>query len=198
MVFDTSSKLALGLVTGIVFGVLLQKGRASKHSVIVGQLLFRDWTVLKIMGTAIAVGSVGVYALHAAGLTQLAVKPAQMGGILIGASCFGLGLALLGYCPGTTVAAAGEGKVDAVAGLGGMLAGALVFVLARPLTGAIQSAVADWGKVTWPSWSGTSPWLWVAGIVVVAATAYVVDRRRHPRAEMTDFTREGWITRSEP
>lgn len=47
--FDTPGKLALGLLTGIVFGFLLQKGRAAKFHVIVGQFLLRDWTVVKIM-----------------------------------------------------------------------------------------------------------------------------------------------------
>ena len=57
--FDSPGKQILGLLTGVVFGFLLQKGQVAKHAVIVGQLLFRDWTVAKIMGTAVAVGTVG-------------------------------------------------------------------------------------------------------------------------------------------
>ena len=60
--FDPAWKLLLGLFTGILFGFLLQKGRAAKFHVIVGQMLLKDWTVLKIMLTAIAVGAIGVYA----------------------------------------------------------------------------------------------------------------------------------------
>ena len=58
--FDSPSKLLLGLVTGVAFGFLLQKGQVTKFRVIVGQLLLRDWTVAKIMGTAVAVGAIGV------------------------------------------------------------------------------------------------------------------------------------------
>jgi hypothetical protein len=65
-VFDAPDKLLLGLVTGVVFGVLLQKGRVAKFPVIVGQFLLKDWTVAKIMGTAVVVGAVGVYALAGA------------------------------------------------------------------------------------------------------------------------------------
>ncbi len=55
--FDSPTKLLLGLVTGILFGVLLQKGRVSKFEAIVGQFLFKDWTVVRMMGTAVVVGS---------------------------------------------------------------------------------------------------------------------------------------------
>ena len=43
---------------------------------------------------------------------------------------FGTGLALLGYCPGTTLTAIGEGRRDAMVGALGMLTGALLYVRA--------------------------------------------------------------------
>ena len=107
--FDSPEKLALGLLTGIVFGFLLQKGRVAKFEVIVGQFLFKDWTVVKMMGTAVVVGAVGVYALVSADLATLHIRPALLGGVLLGAACFGIGMAVLGYCPGTSVAGCGEG-----------------------------------------------------------------------------------------
>lgn len=61
--FAEPRALVAGLLMGIVFGLLLQKGRVAKYPVIVGQFLLRDWTVLKIMATAVVVGSIGVYAL---------------------------------------------------------------------------------------------------------------------------------------
>ena len=58
--FEEPVKLLLGLITGIVFGFLLQKGQVAKFQAILGQLLLKDLTVLKIMATAIAVGAIGV------------------------------------------------------------------------------------------------------------------------------------------
>ena len=58
--FDPPLKLLLGLITGILFGFLLQKGRVAKFPVIVGQFLLRDFTVLKVMLSAVVVGAVGV------------------------------------------------------------------------------------------------------------------------------------------
>lgn len=180
--FESPLRLVLGLVTGIAFGVLLQKGRVAKHGVIVGQLVLRDFTVLKIMLTAIAVGAIGYWSLVAIGATHAEVKPAQIGGVILGALLFGSGLAVLGYCPGTTVAAAGEGRRDAVAGLLGMVSGAFTFVLGFPVLGDAQKAVVDWGKLTLPDATRIAPAFYVVTLAVICAATYVASkawRARH-------------------
>ena len=169
--FDSPDRLLLGLLIGIVFGVLLQKGRVAKFSVIVSQFILKDWTVVKIMGTAVVVGSVGVYALVASGHADLHVKPFLLGGVLLGGVCFGVGMAVFGYCPGTGVAACGEGKPDAMVGVLGMLAGALAFVAAWPALQPVIKGLGDMGKITLPGATGTSPWLWVAALVGVGLAA---------------------------
>jgi len=163
--FDSPERLLLGLFTGILFGILLQKGRVAKFSVIVGQFILRDWTVAKVMGTAIAVGSVGVYALVISGHATLHIKPFLLGGVLLGGVCFGIGMAVYGYCPGTGVAACGEGKPDAMVGVLGMLTGALIFVATYPLLQPIITGLGNMDKMTLPEMTGTSPWLWIAGIL---------------------------------
>lgn len=172
--FDSPERLLLGLVTGVLFGVLLQKGRVAKFPVIVGQFLLKDWTVVKVMGTAVVVGSIGVHALVSAGQASLHVKPFLLGGVLAGGVCFGVGMAVFGYCPGTSVAACGEGKPDAMAGVLGMLAGALAFVVAFPALQPLMKGLGDLGKLTLPEATGTSPWLWVAGLAGVGLAAWAV------------------------
>jgi len=122
--FDTLPRILLGLGRGVIFGFLLQKGRVSARRVIVGQFLLRDFTVMKVMLTAIVVGGLGVYAMNAAGLTKLFVKPAQLAAIPVGGLIFGVGMVVLGYCPGTAIAAAGEGKGDEWFGRGRCVVGA--------------------------------------------------------------------------
>src|SRR5436305_9459874 len=95
------SELLLGLATGLAFGFLLQKGRVAKYQTILAQLLLKDWTVVKIMMTAVVVGSVGVYTLVALGAARLDIWPFQIGAALLGAVLFGVCLALFGYCPAT-------------------------------------------------------------------------------------------------
>jgi uncharacterized membrane protein YedE/YeeE len=184
--FDSPERLLLGLVIGILFGVLLQKGRVAKFSVIIGQFILKDWTVVKIMGTAVVVGSVGVYALAASGHASLHVKPFLLGGVLLGGVCFGVGMAVFGYCPGTGVAACGEGKPDAMVGVLGMLVGALAFVAAFPALQPVIKGLGGMGKVTFPEVTGTSPWLWVAGLVGGGLTAIVLLSRRGKSAAAVD------------
>ncbi len=187
--FDSPERLLLGLLTGVVFGVLLQKGRVAKFPVIVGQFILKDWTVAKVMGTAVVVGAVGVYALVASGQAHLHVKPFLLGGVLLGGVCFGVGMAVYGYCPGTGVAACGEGKPDAMVGVLGMLAGALAFVAGFPALQPVIKGLGDMGKLTLPEATGTSPWLWVAGLVGVGLAALaLLSSRPKPVAPERDVT----------
>lgn len=165
--FDSPSRIVLGLLAGFAFGWLLQKGRVSDRRVIVGQFLLRDFTVLKVMLTAVIVGGIGVYAMNGAGIVDLHVKPAQLGAIALGGAIFGIGMVVLGYCPGTVVAAAGEGKPDAWWGILGGVIGAAVFAeiatYLAPLLGW-----ANLGTVTLPDVTGVSPWLYLAGLAAIA------------------------------
>lgn len=180
--FDSPEKLALGLLTGLVFGFLLQKGRVAKFEVIVAQFLFKDWTVVKTMGTAVVVGSIGVYALVSADLASLHIRPLLWGGILLGAVLFGIGMATLGYCPGTTVAACGEGRRDAMIGLLGMFAGAILFVVFNDQLQPVIMSLGDFGTLTLPEITGTSPWVWVGLLVAAGVVGWFLDRTQHRSA----------------
>ena len=172
---EAPAKLALGLGTGVVFGALLQKARVGRHDVIVDQLLLRDFTVAKVMATANVVGAAGVYALVHKGRAALDVKPLRPVALVAGGILFGSGLALLGYCPGTSLAAVGAGQRDAVAGVLGMLAGAALFVRVFPrIKPALEAG--DRGKVTLPTATRTSPWSWIAGMAVAALSFGVAGR----------------------
>jgi hypothetical protein len=161
---NTNQKRLLGLTTGLAFGALLQRGRLARHDVIVDQLRLRDGRVGKAMLSAVAVGAAAVQLLGRKGLVTQQVKPLKVGGVVAGAALFGVGLALLGYCPGTSIAAAGEGRRDAVAGVAGMLLGAGAFVLLQPMLAPLLNAGGDLGKITLPGVTGTPALPWVAAI----------------------------------
>jgi hypothetical protein len=145
---DSPGHRALGFVTGLAFGALLQRGRLDRYDVILGQLRFEDGRVVKAMSSAVAVGALGFHALARRGVAKTEVKPMKIGGVVGGSVLFGVGLALLGYCPGTSVAAAGEGRHDALAGIGGMFAGAAAFVALYPKIAKLLDAGGDFGKIT--------------------------------------------------
>jgi uncharacterized membrane protein YedE/YeeE len=171
-VADPIGKLLLGLCTGFLFGFLLQKGRLTRYPVIVGQFLLRDFTVFKTMLTAIVVGGIGVYTLRALGFAALHVKPAQLAAVAIGGLTFGVGMVLLGYCPGTGIAAAGEGRRDALFGVAGMLCGALIFAEAYRMLGKTILTWLDLGPVTLPELAGVPVWLIFAVLAAAAVTLF--------------------------
>ncbi|MBN1427037.1 MAG: YeeE/YedE family protein, partial [Anaerolineae bacterium] len=72
--FTDRSTLLRGLAFGIAFGFLLQKGGATKYDVIIRQLLLTDFTVLKIMLSAVLTGMIGIYAMKSLGWVQLNPK----------------------------------------------------------------------------------------------------------------------------
>ena len=123
---------ALGLLSGLVFGFLLQKGGLTEYDVILGQLLLTDFTVVKVMLSAILVGMAGVFFMRWMGLVRLQIKPGSMGSTVLGGIIFGVGFAILGYCPGTAAAAFGAGAVDALVGMIGIVIGAGIFARLYP------------------------------------------------------------------
>ncbi len=178
---ESTSDLMLGLVTGICFGFLLQKGRVAKYQTVLGQLLLKDWTVFKIMITAIATGAIGVYLLVEQGVSTLDIWPFQPAAMLLGAVLFGSGLAIIGYCPGTGMAGAGEGSRDAMIGVLGMLTGAGVLVFGFNALEPVALALGDWGKLTIPQLLGSSPWPLILGLAAIVAVAFWLIARNEPR-----------------
>jgi uncharacterized membrane protein YedE/YeeE len=143
-------QLVLGLLFGVIFGFLLQKGGVAKYHVLIGVLLLEDFTVIKVMLTAIVVGMIGVYSLYALGLVKLHIKPTRYAANILGGLLFGVGFALLSYCPGTGAAALGQGNFDALAGILGLMAGSYLYAEASGLLERTVNKWGDRGKLTLP------------------------------------------------
>ena len=151
--------LIYGLVTGILFGFFLQKAQVIRYDKQLGALRLLDMTIVKFMLSSIMVGMVGVYLLKDLGWIELSVKETILGGNIIGGLIFGMGWGLLGYCPGTSAGALGEGRWDAVWGILGMLAGAAIYAEAYP---ALKKSILTWGnfgKITIAQILGINHWI---------------------------------------
>jgi len=164
------STLINGLITGVLFGFLLQKGRAVRYDKQVGALRLKDMTIVKFFFSAILTGMVGVTVLHKLGISPPLILPTNIGANIIGGLVFGLGWAIIGYCPGTSLGALGEGRTDALWGIMGMLAGAALFAEVFPV---INETILTWGKegsITLPQLFGINDWL-VVSIFVAGGLA---------------------------
>jgi uncharacterized membrane protein YedE/YeeE len=111
----------------------------------------------------------GTWILTLLGVAHLSVKPAAVLSVLIGGALLGTGFGLTGYCPGTGLACAAAGRIDAIVTILGMFAGALVFILIYPAIAKPIESIANFGKVTLPEITGIPQGLWVIVIVVTGS-----------------------------
>jgi uncharacterized protein len=162
--------LFFGLGFGILFGFLLQKGGATKYDVIVGQLLLTDLTVAKIMLSAVVTGMIGIYLMKSLGWIKLSIKSGSVGMNVLGALIFGVGFAVLGYCPGTIAGAVGNVYLDAiVGGLAGILLGTWIFAVMYPKLKDGILKKGDFGDITFPQLFRVNDW-----VVVVPVAALII------------------------
>jgi uncharacterized protein len=166
----------LGLAIGFFFGFLLQKGGVCHYDIIMQQLLLQDFTVVKIILTAILTGMVGVYAMRDAGWVRLHKKPGSLGATIPGPLIFGIGFAILGYCPGTSVGAVGHGALDAlIGGVIGIMAGAGLYAALYP---RLKERVLPFGsfgdKTLIDLVSARNPWFVIIPVAVFIAVFLAV------------------------
>jgi uncharacterized membrane protein YedE/YeeE len=154
-------KLLLGLAIGMAIGAVMQMGGASSYRKILGALLLKDMTIIKLILMTIAVTTVGIYALDLGNLAHMDIKPTYVVGIVIAGLIFGVGFAISGYCPGTCVLASAEGKTDAMFTVLGGLAGAAIYAVVYPLMAPLIS-MTNYGEITLASVFNVSNGIWIA------------------------------------
>ena len=147
---ENGGRILSAVIFGLAFGFLLQKGGVGKYHVLIGQLLLQDFTVVKVMLTAIVVGMIGIFILHRFAKVNLHIKPTRIGPNIIGGLIFGAGFALIGYCPGTVAAALGQGNYDGLFAMAGLVIGSFVYAeFSKPLKATVEKW-GDKGKLTLP------------------------------------------------
>ncbi len=164
------NELLTGAVTGILFGFLMQKAQVIRYDRQLAALRLKDMTIVKFMLTTILVAMVGIYLLFDLGLIKLSVKPLVLGGNIVGGLIFGIGWAIVGYCPATAMGALGEGRYDSIFGLLGMVLGAGIYAELYPTMKATVLTWGNLGKITLPTALGVNHWI----VVVVLVAAFIV------------------------
>ena len=125
--------MGMALVIGFAFGFVLERAGLGNSRKLAGQFDFTDFTVMKVMMTAIAVAMAGVFIFGRAGvLTNVYVPETSLPYQIAGGAIFGFGFLIAGLCPGTSCVAAASGRTDGLAVIAGMLAGVLIAGLTLP------------------------------------------------------------------
>jgi uncharacterized membrane protein YedE/YeeE len=195
-------QIILGLLFGGAFGFVLHKVQATDPNKIIGFLRLTDMHLAKVILFAIGFSSLLLFVGLAIGFipaSHIHVKASYIG-VILGGAIFGVGFGLGGYCPGTTVAAWGAGRKDAIFMILGGLLGAWAFVLSygwllNNMSWLFDSVVSvnDANKITLAETGNPKnpalfnlPGIIVAGvlaIIFIAAAFWVPDQIRSTSTE---------------
>lgn len=170
-----------GLLLGAAFGFVLERAGFGSPGKLTGQFRLNDWSVLKVMFTAIVVAAAGIWALRAGGLLAeegLFVPPSLLVASALGGALVGAGFAIGGYCPGTSVVGLSSGRVDALVFVVGLLIGTFVFAgfYGPTMTALLASGEMESGDTFAEAWGWSDPLL--IGLMGVAVAAIFVLARR--------------------
>lgn len=142
------TQVLLGLFSGIAFGFVIQRVGATSADRMARSHLMLDGDIPRFMLASVAIAAVGLFGLQSVGVGRTLILPTSLVASGLAAVIFGIGWGLCGYCPGTTWAAAGEGRMDAVFALLGGLCGTAVFAHLHPVLVPLLYAPTNVGQIT--------------------------------------------------
>lgn len=188
------SGILIGLATGLVFGLALEKSRVFEPGIIVGQMQLRNFLMLKIFLAAVVTGLVVLAVMNGVFGVKLSLKPLLWKADIIGGLILGAGIVIAGACPGTSLAQLGAGYRDAIFVVLGGIAGALFYGYNDA---AITSFFAEKGdKLGFDKLLGLPFWsVALALAVLLTIGLFVLEKLAPWRSEIgTDFDGLGAVS----
>lgn len=173
--FGEQTSFIIALLIGVAFGFWLERAGFGSSRKLALQFYFRDMTVLKVMFTAIIVAMLGLLYLSLFGWIDLSlvyINPTFMGAQLVGGLVLGIGFAVGGYCPGTSVVGAVTGRIDGIVFILGAMFGMIVFGEIFPIIENLFYS-GSMGNITLPEYFGVSGGI-IGFIIVLMAVGMFV------------------------
>jgi len=172
-----SSGMLPVLVAGFFFGYFLEVSGLGSPCKLTAQFTLRDWSVFKVMFTAIVVAAAGLWLFDVFGWLRfdaLKVQSPFYWAMAIGGALLGAGMAIGGYCPGTSVVGLFTGRLDALIFMLGMLIGTTLFAANfDALQGLYLAAQGPKGQ-TLAALTGLPTWLILLLLAALAAAGFRV------------------------
>lgn len=169
------SGLVMALLLGLAFGFVLERAGFGSGCKLTAQFRLTDWSVFKVMFTAIVFTAVGLYVLELAGVVQaeaVYVPIPYLWAIAAGGALIGAGFAVGGYCPGTSAVGLMTGRIDALVFFAGLLIGTLLFAAYFPEFDALTTAGEFTRGDRLPQALGMPEWLVLLAMVAAAVGVY--------------------------
>ncbi|MCC3274634.1 YeeE/YedE family protein [Arthrobacter sp. zg-Y20] len=178
--------LISGLLVGVALGFVMQRGRFCVTGAFRDVWVTRSTRWLTAFLVVVAVQSVGVFALDAAGVISLSANAFPWLATIIGGFIFGFAIVLAGGCATGTYYRAGEGLVGSWFALAAYALFAAI-MKTGPLSGfntAMRSVTVE--QSNFYSVLGVSPWLFVALLVAGVGLA-VRHHLRKPKIRLASL-----------
>jgi uncharacterized membrane protein YedE/YeeE len=161
---------------GAIFGASLVLAGLTDPDKIIGTLRLKDLHAMRTVAVFVLVGMLGAWVLGLVGAANLNIKPVAVASLLIGGALFGIGLGLTGFGPGSALASAASGRIDALSTIIGMLCGAHLYVLIyRPIAVPLEKLL-EYGQATLPQMTGGSPISWIIPIVAAGSLTLLLTK----------------------
>lgn len=183
---NIGASLPLALLIGVAFGASLEAAGLGNANKLAGQFTLRDFSVVKVMFSAILTAMLGTFWLGRLGVIALAalyVPDTFLVPQIVGGLIFGIGFVLSGLCPGTSCVAAASGRGDGLASVAGLFAGMLLTGLALPRFEPFYRSTA-FGALTLPGAAGLPYGVVVAAVVLVGLASFLLIERWEGRSCM--------------
>ena len=130
--------LAMSLVMGVYFGIVLTKSEVVRWQRVHDMFLFNELHMYLIIGVGVVVAMISMLVIkkfHGKTIegTPIVYKPKPFHkGVVFGGTLFGAGWAIAGACPGPIYAQIGGGAWMALATLAGAMIGMFAYAYMKP------------------------------------------------------------------
>ncbi len=168
-------EVLIAVLLGFGFGFVLERAGFGSGCKLTAQFRLTDWSVFKVMFTAIVFAAVGMYVFDLAGLMEaesVYVPIPYMWAIAVGGALIGAGFAVGGYCPGTAAVGLVTGRLDALVFFAGILIGTYVFAAFFPQFDLLTTAGEFTRGDRLPEALGVPEWLVLVAMVAAAIGVY--------------------------
>ncbi|MBY8992493.1 MAG: YeeE/YedE family protein [Candidatus Lokiarchaeota archaeon] len=204
MAIDIQYALIPGLILGIIFGFVLQRGRFCMNSAFRDVILLKEYKLAKSVALAILLSMLGFAIMSFADIITLNPKHFAWGANIIGGLIFGVGMVLAAGCASGTTYRVGEGMMGSLVALLGFAGGAY-FTKVGALN-PIAKALQDSTKITYSDNTAltlfgdlTPIFMLIIGIVGIALIAYFwiwreLRAKKRENKPMLDFSNFGQKT----
>lgn len=166
---------ASGLLAGMLFGYVLEGAGFGSPRKLTAQFRLVDWSVFKVMFTAVIVAAAGLWLAEVSGsigANAVYVPTLYFWAIAAGGALIGAGFAVGGYCPGTAAVGLGSGRIDAFVFILGMVAGTAVFAAVfAPLEAFYMAGQGPEGQ-TVSALIGMPDWVVLVALAVLAVVGW--------------------------